>query len=261
LKSRANRFELDLTNEETSIVEQTLKTGNLNLFSERFFRLPDGGTRWMIGDALGHYKHLFTHELLETAWRKAGRPDERMEVVTADYRYGLRVLWPGGSTPDFLLPHGYLFLDWALPMVSLKTDLSLAIAGTGTSKTSSVAVAALIYCVLYPGYNFMNAAPTDEQSSLMIDEMEKWVGETPFRKFIIPTIRGELFIKKPSALVEIIGLIKPCFPHGQSITGPSRPRLVAMPPCFSFACKKSCRLVRLGRQAGDTRRTIGAIPR
>ena len=135
MKSRANRFELDLTNEETSIVEQTLKTGNLNLFSERFFRLPDGGTRWMKGDALGHYRHLFDYDLLYNAWRKAGMPDDRLEVATPDYRYNLRVLWPGAD-PDFLLPHGYLFLDWAQPMVSLKTDLALVIAGTGTSKTS-----------------------------------------------------------------------------------------------------------------------------
>lgn len=165
----------------------------------------------MPGDSLGHYRHLFNYELLYDGWCEAGRPDESLLVKTPDYQYNLRVLWDG-ETPNFLLPHGYLFLDWARPMIDRQTDIALVIAATGTSKTSSVAIAMLTYCALIPGYSFMNGAPTDEQSSLMIDEMEKWVSGTAFQKFVIPTNRGELFIKKPSALVEICSPVNPLYP-------------------------------------------------
>jgi hypothetical protein len=203
--------ELNLTADEQWVVEQTLKTGNLDLFSERFMRLPNSGTRWMPGDSLGHYRHIFNYELLYDGWLKSGRPEDTLKVTTPDHQYGLRVIW-SGDEPHFLLPHGYLFLDWAKPVVSRKNNIALVIAGTGTAKTSSMAVAALIYCVLFPGYNFMNAAPTEDQSQLMIDEMEKWVTDTPFTKFIKRTNTGALFIKKPSAVVEILSPFNTHYP-------------------------------------------------
>jgi hypothetical protein len=125
------------------------------------------GTRWMPNDALGHYRHLFTYDRLIAAWQKAARPDDQLAITTPDYRYGLRVLWEG-TTPHFLLPHGYLFLDWSIPFVDRQTHLALIESGTGVSKTSAVTVAALIYCVLLPDYRFLNAAPSDEQSNLAI---------------------------------------------------------------------------------------------
>ncbi len=137
------RHELHLTAEEQWIVNETLKRGNLNLFSERFFRLPNGGTRWMPNDALGHYRHLFNYDLLHGAWQMAGKPDSQIEIDTPDYQYVLRVLWEG-DTPHFLLPHGYLFLDWSIPFVDRKTHLSLIESGTGVAKTSAMTVAALI---------------------------------------------------------------------------------------------------------------------
>ncbi len=211
LKARAQKFELNLTGEDQYIVDQTLKTGNLKLFSEFFFRLPNGGSRWMPGDSLGHYRHLFEYDMLYSAWKTAGKPDENLSITTPDYQDGLRVSWEG-DTLIFLLPHGYLFLDWSLPVIDCKTNVALVETGTGTSKTSSVAVAALITCALFPDYNFLNAAPTDEQSNLMIAEMEKWITSTPFTKFVIPTTRGELYVQKPSATVEIASPFDPRYP-------------------------------------------------
>jgi hypothetical protein len=54
LKGRKPKFELNTTPQERYIVEQTLKTGNLNIFSEHCMRLPNSGTRWMPDDSLGH---------------------------------------------------------------------------------------------------------------------------------------------------------------------------------------------------------------
>ena len=79
--------ELNLTQDEQWVVEQTLKTGNLDLFSERFMRLPNSGSRWMPGDSFGHYRHIFNYELLYDGWCEAGRPEDILVVTTPDYQY------------------------------------------------------------------------------------------------------------------------------------------------------------------------------
>ena len=79
-------------------------------------------------------------------------------------------MWDGVE-PTFLLPHGYMFLDWVRPVIDPETNLALVITGTG--KTSSIAVAALDSCVLCPGFHFMNLAPTDDQPTLMMEEAKK----------------------------------------------------------------------------------------
>jgi hypothetical protein len=79
LKGRKPKFELNLTPQERYIVEQTLKTGNLNIFSEHFMRLPNSGTRWMPDDSLGYYRHLFNYDVLHDAWKKVGRPDAKFQ--------------------------------------------------------------------------------------------------------------------------------------------------------------------------------------
>ncbi len=135
MSKRPSKIELNLTPQEQWIVDQILKTWNLDLSTEYFFRLPNSSTRWMPGDAIGHYRHIFNYELLYDGWTEAGRPEETLNVKTPDYQYKLRVLW-SGDEPHFLLPHGYLFLDWATPVIDRKTDIALVIVGTGTSKPS-----------------------------------------------------------------------------------------------------------------------------
>jgi hypothetical protein len=110
LTNRSQNTELDLTPQEQWIIDQTLKTWNLDLFTEYFFRLADSSTHWMPNDSIGPYRHIFNYDLLYGGWAQAGRPEESLSVKTHDYQYQLRVLWEG-ETPHFLLPHGYLFLD------------------------------------------------------------------------------------------------------------------------------------------------------
>ena len=64
-------------------------------------------------------------------------------------------MWDG-LTPNFLYAHGYLFLDWVKPIITKDNHLALVITGAVSSKTSSVAVATLTYCALYPGFHFLN---------------------------------------------------------------------------------------------------------
>ena len=190
--------EVQLTEYEWWTIRETLRTGDLNIFTNYWMRMTNSGTLWMEGDAIGHYRHLFEFEMLYDAWSKAGKPDQALSVQTADYGYDLRILWDA-DRPQFLLPHGYLMLEWAVPLIHRDVNIALAITATGTGKTSQIAVAALTYCVLYPGFHFLNVAPTEEQASTMTVELEKWISGTPYsEKFVQLTRSGQLYIAKPS---------------------------------------------------------------
>lgn len=200
-----------LTSQEQWIFDETRRTGNLNIFTNYFFRLPKSGSRWMPGDAIGHYRHVFDYEQLYDAWSAAGRPDDAFDLKAGDQPFHITVDW-NANQAEFLLLHGYLFFDWVKPVIDLRTDIALVITGTGTSKTSSVAIAALTCCALYPGFGFMNIAPSEKQSSLIVEELKKWAGGSPFRKFLKPTTRGELYIKKPYVLAHIISPLNYNYP-------------------------------------------------
>ncbi len=193
----------NLPTEERWIIDQTLKTGNLNYFTNFYFRLPNSGTMWMPDDSLGNYRNVFQYEQLHDAWASNGKPETY--TITADGNtFNFRLIWaPGQTDPTFLFPHGYIMLDWLLPIVNLNTQVALAITGTGTGKTSGVAIAALAYCALYPGFGFLNAAPTRKQAELMLEEMTKWIVGTPFEKFIKPSTTKQLWVSQPYPKVKV----------------------------------------------------------
>jgi len=372
---------LRITGEDLAVINETLRTGDLNIFTSRYMCLPNSGTMWMPGnDAVGHYRAAFRYDLLYDAWKRLGRPEDQLVVTARAYQYNLRVVWDGVD-PTFLLPHGYMFLDWVKPVIDPATNLALIITGTGTGKclpgrsivscadgtrkridelqvgdklvgvdgsyrmaeqtvvsrwsnglkpllrvvtsngttidctpnhpllkatgwveagkiavgdrvglprslpsshkeatvtldeakvigyllgdggltdasarftnsdvlwdrvvsiesipaeetfdievtpdhnfvadgfythnTSSIAVAALTYCVLYPGFHFMNLAPTGDQATLMMEEAEKWITNTPYEKFIRRTRTGELFKMKPQPKITISSPLGPKHP-------------------------------------------------
>ena len=47
--------------EERWILDQTLQTGNLNYFTNFYFRLPNSGTMWMPDNSLGNYRNVFQY--------------------------------------------------------------------------------------------------------------------------------------------------------------------------------------------------------
>jgi hypothetical protein len=148
----------NLPAEERWILDQTLKTGNINYFTNFYFRLPNSGSMWMPDDSLGNYRKVFKYEQLHDAWANNGKPDTF--TISADGNtFEFRLIWaPGQHDPTFLFPHGYIMLDWLLPIIDLNTQVALALTGTGTGKTSGVSIAALTYCALYPCQKSMTCA-------------------------------------------------------------------------------------------------------
>jgi hypothetical protein len=88
--------------EERWIIDQTLQTGNLNYFTNFYFRLPNSGTMWMPDDSLGNYRNVFQYEQLHDAWSTNGKPDTF--TIRADWNtFAFRLIWaPGQSDPTFL---------------------------------------------------------------------------------------------------------------------------------------------------------------
>src|SRR5512136_1618803 len=85
-----------LSAEERWILDQTLKTGNLNYFTNFYFRLPNSGTMWMPDDGPGNYRNVFQYEQLHDAWAANGKPETF--TITADGNtFAFRLTWAPAS--------------------------------------------------------------------------------------------------------------------------------------------------------------------
>ena len=195
---------MSLSARDEDIFKRTLETGNLDIFTESFFALPWSGTWFTPEDRPEQY------EMLYDAWVKLGKPDHEFAPIIDGKSATLKIMWDShyGDYPMILVPHGFRMLPWLRQMVSPEIGLGLAITGAGSGKTAGVCMAALSYAALYPGFRFLNVAPTSYQASLMLTEIEKWcVPSSPFRRFIVPS-RGahDLWIEssnRPTLTIEV----------------------------------------------------------
>ena len=88
--------------EERWILDQTLQTGNLNYFTNFYFRLPNSGTMWMPDDCLGNYRNVFQYEQLHDAWAQNGKP-ETFTIPADGNTFSFRLIWaPGQANPAAL---------------------------------------------------------------------------------------------------------------------------------------------------------------
>ncbi len=54
---------LIITSEDLAVIQETLHTGDLNIFTSRFMWLPNSGTMWLPDDdCVGHYPTLFRYD-------------------------------------------------------------------------------------------------------------------------------------------------------------------------------------------------------
>jgi hypothetical protein len=189
---------VELTKFEEHLFAQA-RQGNLNAFSSHFFRLPHSGTRYTPEDRVEDY------EVLHTLWQEQGKHDKEFSVRAGTRDMAYRVEWDQyySGYPVFLMPHGYLFLPWALEALTSNVDILIAEGGTGSAKTSTVGISGIISCALYPGAAILNVAPTQHQATDMLDEITKWVEQSEFRKFVKLTLGKQLFSHKPFPIMRI----------------------------------------------------------
>lgn len=189
-----------LTSVEQQIFDETLGTRNWDLFTEYWFRLPMSGTWYTPEDRVEHYDML--HEI----WLSSGKPNSQFDVIVDEQEVEFRIDWDEyyDGNPIFLFPHGFRILPWMVDVISPRTTTAIAVTGAGSGKTCNIAIAGLMYCALFPGFRFLNVAPTREQANLVLGEVEKWAGNTEFIKLVRPT-RGvnRLWVERPHATVTI----------------------------------------------------------
>jgi hypothetical protein len=190
-----------LTKQEEQIFHKATQTNNWNLFTEYFFQLPKSGTWFTPEDRIDQYTVLYS------AWKKAGKPDSEITLDIDGVLTSFPISWNVGhysNNPLFLLPHGFRMLPWLIKFLDPNIPLGAAITGTGTGKTCGVAIFALMCCALFPGFRFLNVAPSTQQAELMLGEVEKWCANTIFRKFVRET-RGvnPLWIARPHPTLTI----------------------------------------------------------
>lgn len=170
---------VQLTHDEERLVDTALR-GNYGPFIEHFFRTPRSGTWYTRDDRVEQFSVLYE------VWRKVGQPEDKFDAEIENRVMGLEVVWDPyyDGLPMFLLPHGFRILDWIGDFVSPQITRGAVTTGTGSGKTANVAVAALAYCALLPGFRFLNGGPTQHQSDLMLGEAVKWATNAPFEKFL-----------------------------------------------------------------------------
>lgn len=172
-----------LTSQEEDIFKRTLKTGDLDIFTEHFFRLEWSGTWFTPEDRVEQYDALYS------IWSALGKPGKRFGAKPDGVPTEFKIMWDPyyGDYPMILLPHGFRSLPWVKEFVNPRITKGLAITGTGSGKTAGLAIAALSYCALYPGFGFLNVAQQQATSQLMLNEVVKWVAGSAYERFIIPS--------------------------------------------------------------------------
>jgi hypothetical protein len=190
----------DLSPEEVQLFKDVKRTGDWDAFTERYFKLPWSGTWFTPEDRVQQYEALYT------IWRNLGEPDGQFEAVIDNKPTQMKVSWDDyyGGFPTFLLPHGFRTMPWMMEFLELSTTKAIAVTGTGSGKTAGVAIRALTYCALYPGFRFLNVAPGQVQADLALGEVAKWAGNTEFAKFIkFGRGANPLWLEKPYPTITV----------------------------------------------------------
>ena len=218
---------IELTERDVWIFDQTLKTGDLNIFTSNYFILPYSGTKFTAEDTPDDYGMF--HEM----WLRLGKPDQEMEIARLDgTTLPLKVMWGMGSDPIFLHHHGYLLNPWVQEMILSGKRISVVCGGTGSGKTSSQAIIGLTKCAMIEGFDFLNVAPTETQASDILTDVRKWVANSEFEKFVVRPRSGELFKLRPFPTMVIqVGEYRSTFScmtvgvHGNYILGKEKDRI------------------------------------
>jgi len=188
---------IELTPFEKHLFQQA-ENLNVNAFSSHFFSLPVSGTRYTPQDRVNQY------EVLYDLWARAGKPGEHLALMSQGKEIEYVLEWGAyGSDPVFLFPHGYLFLPWAIDMITSRKPIAVVEGGTGSAKTSTLGIHSIIQCAIYPGCDIINVAPSADQAMDMLVEISKWVEHSEFAKFVVLTNNGDLYKQKPHPTLTI----------------------------------------------------------
>ncbi len=216
-----------LNHEEEILFRNVIRTQDFDAFTDRYFTLPMSGTWFTPEDRGNQWKTLLS------LWYETGEPEEHVIAEAPGGKAEFQVFHDPyyGNEPIFLQRHGFRTMPWMREFLSPGITRSSAVTGRGSGKTGGAAIRGLAYCALFPGFRFLNVAVTQYQADLMLGEIEKWVLNSEFKKFIkrsrgtnplwtmkpYPIITVEVYPGQPSTFIcQTIGI------EGKSIIGGER---------------------------------------
>lgn len=189
-----------LSHEEETLFRNVIRTQSFDTFTERYFTLPMSGTWFTPEDRTKRWKMFLR------LWYDTGQPEESIIAESDSGKAEFQVFHDPyyGNEPIFLQRHGFRTMPWMREILSPKITRGAAVTGRGSGKTGGVAIRGLTYCALFPGFQFLNVAVTQYQADLMLGEIEKWVLNSGFKRFIKPT-RGTnpLWTMKPYPIITV----------------------------------------------------------
>jgi hypothetical protein len=202
---------MTLSHEEELLFRNVIRTEQWDLFGDRYFILPMSGTWYTPEDREEQWKAFLD------LWYMAEMPHDKLLVDVGDAKAEFVVFQDPyyGREPIFLQRHGFRTMPWMREFLSPQITRGAAETGSGSGKTGGVAIRALTYCALFPGFRFLNVAARQYTADLMLGEIEKWVLNSPFRKFVVsagnvnplwsvkpyPTITVEVIEGQPSTFI------------------------------------------------------------
>lgn len=164
-----------LTPAEQKIVEASKAANNPGIFLNHFIRNEAGGQLV--------YPGAKRHAQYQKYWEDTGKP-ARFAAETAEIPFWVQRKEVDGRVL-FFEERGYVPLPWQLDLWR-KTQKQLTVIGlAGTGKSLGIGMLAMARCAFYPGFRFLNLAPTQYQSGLMEREINQRIEGTEFRdKFL-----------------------------------------------------------------------------
>lgn len=156
--------------------------GEVNYFTDYYFRGPSSGTWWLPGSTSEQWSRGYDRILAE--WRRQGQLETflfKEHVYHVIYSHERSKDFP--SLPAFHHSHGFLFLPWQLELHNNRTPIRTIIGGFGSGKTLSQVVSLLVHAATLPGFRAFALAP------LALQAMEVY-------KLAMDIMDGTLFKKR-----------------------------------------------------------------
>ncbi len=180
-----------LTAGDQAIIKESYDKRNPGIFTNYYMRKRDGFT---VHPETPRYTPYLAH------WIGLGRP-ETFTVELCDIPYEVRPYESDGVI-YFREERGLILLPWHLEFYRNPSREKYIIGLAGTGKTFGMGALALFMCATIPDFKFMGVAPTQFQSSQMVNSIKDIISDTPFIKKFLVMKAGKYVVSKPYYQIE-----------------------------------------------------------
>ncbi len=180
-----------LTAGDLAIINEAHAKRNPGIFTNYYMRKRDGFT---VHPETPRYAPYMAH------WKGLGCPDS-FTVELCDIPYQVRPYETDGVI-YFREERGLIPLPWHLEFYRNPAREKYIIGLAGTGKTFGIGALAMYTCATIPNFKFMGIAPTQFQSSQMVNSIKDVISDTPFVSKFLVMKGGKYVVTKPYYQIE-----------------------------------------------------------